>query len=83
MKRIMHFFLLSCRKATALIEKKSVTSLSLKEKIGLGMHKRICDACNAYEKQSKTLDTLLREKPTPTLLRNDALKEKISRSLPE
>lgn len=83
MKRIMHFLLLSCRKATALIEKKSVTTLSLKEKIGLGMHKRICDACSAYEKQSRTIDKLIQDKSQHSLLRNDALKEKISRSLPE
>lgn len=83
MKRIMHFFLLSCRKATSLIEKKSVTRLSLKEKIGLSMHKKICDACRAYEKQSNTLDKLIKESTPGSLISNDSLKEKINRALPD
>ncbi len=85
MKKIAHFFMLSCRKATELIEKKSVTRLSMKEKIGLGLHKSICDACTAYEKQSRKMDQLLQQHTHQHSadLNNDALKEKIIKSLPE
>ena len=48
----MHFFLLSCLKATELIEKKMNFKLSAREKLQLRMHKIVCKACNNYEKQS-------------------------------
>lgn len=85
MKRIAHFFMLSCRKATELIEKKSVTRLSVKEKIGLGLHKSICDACTAYEKQSRKMDELMQHHThTHTSATNtEALKNKIIKGLPE
>ncbi len=51
--------MLSCKKATELIEKKLLTKLSLREKVQLTMHKSLCDACTAYEKQSKLMDDLL------------------------
>lgn len=84
MKRIAHFLMLSCRKATELIEKKSVTRLSVKEKIGLGLHKSICDACTAYEKQSRKLDELMRDqsKKNADGSHTTNLKEKIIKSLP-
>jgi glucose-6-phosphate-specific signal transduction histidine kinase len=84
MKRIVHFFMLSCRKATELIEKKSVTRLSVKEKIGLGLHKSICDACTAYEKQSRKLDQLMRDQSQKNAAGGHTtdLKEKIIKSLP-
>ena len=51
--------MLSCRKATELIEKKLLTNLSFREKTQLKLHKSFCDACTAYEKQSKLIDKLL------------------------
>jgi glucose-6-phosphate-specific signal transduction histidine kinase len=59
MKKIMQWLMLSCRKATELIEKKLLTNLSFREKVQLKMHKSFCDACTAYEKQSKLIDKLL------------------------
>ena len=55
----MQWLMLSCRKATELIEKKLLTNLSFREKVQLKMHKSFCDACTAYEKQSKLIDKLL------------------------
>jgi len=55
-KRIMHFFFLSCLKATELIEKKIHFELSFSEKLQLKMHKSMCDACTRYEKQSYFLE---------------------------
>ena len=54
MKKEKPLIMLSCKKAAELIDKKSVTSLTLKEKLLLQMHNAICDGCLAYEKQSKT-----------------------------
>lgn len=58
---IKQIFILSCKKTTELIEKKSVVALSFKEKMQLYMHKSMCDACTAYEKQSKKIDELLHQ----------------------
>jgi hypothetical protein len=59
MKKIMYMIMLSCKKATELIEKRALVRLSSKEKIQLHLHKTMCDACTAYQKQSKKIDELL------------------------
>lgn len=77
--------MLSCKKATELIEKKSVLPLSLKEKIQLYMHKSMCDACTSYEKQSKKIDELLHNHTRSEhgqVIHNSELKEKIINKLP-
>jgi len=53
--------MLSCYKATELIEKKSVFILSPVEKAQLYLHTRVCDACRNYQKQSKLLDEVLEQ----------------------
>lgn len=55
----MYMIMLSCKKATELIEKRALVRLSSKEKIQLHLHKTMCDACTAYQKQSKKIDELL------------------------
>jgi len=55
-KKIMHYFFLSCLKATELIEKKLNYKLSIKEKLQLKMHKSMCKACTNYEKHSKYIE---------------------------
>lgn len=83
MKKLMNILMLSCRKATELIEKKSLDGLSYKENVQLRMHKSMCDACTAYEKQSKLLDKFLhRHIHTPIeadipIIENNDLKERI------
>lgn len=52
----MHFFFLSCLRATALIEKKFHFELSYKEKIQLKLHTMMCDACSMYEDQSEVIE---------------------------
>jgi hypothetical protein len=52
MKKLMHILLLSCLRATELIEKKLHFKLSVQEKLQLRMHKMMCSACSNYEKQS-------------------------------
>lgn len=85
MGRIMNMLMLSCKKATSLIEKRSLIGLSFKEKVQLKMHKSMCDACSNYEKQSSTIDNLLQNQRTnpenAPLIKNEELKEKIINSL--
>jgi predicted anti-sigma-YlaC factor YlaD len=61
MKKIMNKLMLSCLKASELIEKKLNSKLSTKEKIQLSLHTSMCDACRAWEKQSTDLDHTLNE----------------------
>ena len=75
--------MLSCKKASELIDHQSVRRLSLKEKVMLRMHTGMCEGCTAYMKQSKVLDTILHkhfdisdETKVPPIT-NDPLKEKI------
>ncbi len=51
--------MLSCKRASALIDKKIEVKLSWKENMQLAMHTSVCGACNAYEKQSKLIDKIL------------------------
>ena len=51
--------MLSCEKASELIEKKLNFSLGTKEKVQLFVHTKVCDACKNYEKQSAEMDSLL------------------------
>jgi hypothetical protein len=55
----MNWLMLSCKKATELMEKQSLIGLSSKEKLRLRMHTRMCDGCAAYQKQSLMIDNLL------------------------
>ena len=48
----MNILLLSCLKATELIEKKLHFKLSFTERLQLSMHKMVCEACSNYEKQN-------------------------------
>lgn len=85
----MQWIMLSCRKATEMIEKKLLIKLSFKQKVQLKIHKRLCDACTAYEKQSKNLDELFYkhfkniDTTPPETTINEDLKKKIIDSLPE
>lgn len=88
MKKLMNYLMLSCKKATELIEKRTLVRLSFKEKVQLRMHKSMCDACTAYEKQSRKIDELLHKHihddsfENATVLSNEALKEKIINYIP-
>lgn len=58
---MMSLIMLSCKKATLLIEKKLSTNLSIKEKIELKMHTSLCKACANYEQQGEIIDELLQK----------------------
>jgi hypothetical protein len=61
MKKIMNTLMLSCRKATELIEKQSVFELNTLEKTQLFFHLKVCEACKQYEKQSTIIDTIMQD----------------------
>lgn len=88
MKKLMNYLMLSCKKATELIEKRTLVRLSFREKVQLRMHKSMCDACTAYEKQSRKIDELLHKHihdvgiDNTAILTNEALKGKIINNIP-
>ncbi len=55
----MTVMMLSCFKATELIEKRQLTPLGVVDLLRLHMHTMMCDACRMYEKQSKIITTAL------------------------
>jgi len=59
MNKIMKTLMLSCDKATLLVEKKIDVGLSLPERLQLRMHTAMCDGCTRYRKQSELLHELL------------------------
>ena len=89
MKKIMNWLVLSCKKATTLIEKKLLVKLSFKEEVQLKLHKSMCSACTAYENQSKKMDELFHkhfqniDTTLPEAMINEGLKKKIIDSIPE
>jgi len=56
MKKLMNILMLSCKKATELIEKRLVTKLTTVEKIQLKMHTTVCSNCTTYENQSDIIE---------------------------
>jgi hypothetical protein len=80
--------MISCLKATELIEKKNFSRLSVREKMKLAFHKSMCSACAAYEKQSQLLDKILNAKANPEsgkdkdVVANSELKHRIISKLP-
>ena len=84
MKKLMHFLLLSCLKATELIEKKLHIKLSFKEKTQLTMHKSMCNACRRYGEHSIFIDEALKKRSFENLNINIeelkiSIKKKISK----
>lgn len=51
--------MLSCVKATQLIEQKSMDGLTMKDSLRLSMHVAVCSACRQYQKQSALLNDAL------------------------
>jgi hypothetical protein len=74
----MNWFMLSCRKATELTEKKSLTGLRGTEKFLLFMHTSMCDACSLYSKQSHFIDKVLEHQSNPELKAKQSADKKLS-----
>jgi hypothetical protein len=77
--------MISCLKATELIEKKSMMPLSWIEQIKLKIHLRLCDPCKHYAQQSNAIDEWMKADNKDLLTPSTDtthLKEKIIRSIP-
>lgn len=80
---MMNWLMLSCKKATQLMEKQSFMGLSPKEQLRLRLHTSLCDGCTAYQKQSLLIDQLLHQHlanattKTVPFFKNPDLKERI------
>lgn len=59
MNNLMNALMLSCTKATRLVEKQSMDGLSANENFRLAMHTAMCSACRRYQKQSLFLNKAL------------------------
>jgi len=83
MKPFNDILLISCLRATELIEKKFHLKLSFGDRLRLSVHKMMCSACSNYEKQSSIIDKLLAvetgKQPAPHTIRS--IKESIIESL--
>ncbi len=78
MKRLVNILMLSCQKATELIEKEQYFGLSTLEKLRLRVHLTICDFCTRYKQQSRFLhDVLGHHSHDHATNVNESLKEKI------
>lgn len=86
MRKLMNFLMLSCKKASELVDKRTVVNLSMKENMLLHMHTAMCNGCKTYQKQSKILDELLKqhllngdEKGIPQIINNELKRQIISK----
>ncbi len=80
-------WMLSCDKATELIDKRSVIDITCNEKWQLKFHTIMCKACHEYQKQSKFLDKILSHNPPDMnedregIIINEDLKKRIQSNL--
>ena len=51
----------NCKQATFLIEKKQIGSITLLEKMKLKLHLAGCSVCRIFEKQSITINRMVKE----------------------
>ena len=66
MKKLMNLMVLSCLKATFLLEKREEEPLSIMEKFQLKLHLKICDKCANYSQQSHSINMALKQKAVLT-----------------
>lgn len=82
--KMMKSMMLSCEKATTLVEKKIDVGLTFMEKFQLAFHTSMCDGCTNYQKQSilihKALGKDIREESISNAL-SAQLKEAILKRL--
>lgn len=53
--------MITCKKATEMIERNNSNDLSMGELMKLKLHLFLCKACKIYENQSKQIDTFLKK----------------------
>jgi len=58
-EKLMNALMLSCVKATELMEQKEYIPLSFQQRIQLQMHVAMCSGCKNYKKQTVLINKLL------------------------
>lgn len=61
--KLLHILVLSCKRATFLIEKSHGRRLGLIDRFQLKIHLKLCDGCVRYQKQSLFIENLLINDP--------------------
>ncbi|MCF8276477.1 MAG: zf-HC2 domain-containing protein [Flavobacteriales bacterium] len=61
MGKIMNVMMLSCRKATELMEKKLDKKLSTTETFQLKLHISMCKACSDYQSHTTMIDAAMKD----------------------
>ncbi|MES2448095.1 MAG: hypothetical protein V4546_12995 [Bacteroidota bacterium] len=57
----MKDILYNCRKATFLIEKKNLTTISVREQVELKIHLAACSVCKLYQQQSGFINKMVKK----------------------
>jgi hypothetical protein len=79
---LMNTLMLSCRKATDLMERASMRPLPMGDRMRLWMHLKVCDGCRAFGKQSKIIDDLLAQRDTTFMpVESKPLEDRILKAL--
>lgn len=83
MRDLMNVMMLSCKKATQLMEMKEHVPLKIIEKIQLQTHVAMCSGCKNYMKQTKLINKLLNKifNSTPATPGTDELETAIIKKL--
>lgn len=68
---LMNAIMLSCIKATELMEMNELVPLSLINKMQLRAHVAMCSGCNNYRKQTKLINKLLNKNFTSMASKHD------------
>jgi len=83
MNKLLQFAMLSCKKASALTDKKTVIGLTWIESVQVRLHTSACAGCANYVKQTELIDNMLYNyfgelsKTNRVMLENSTLKERI------
>lgn len=56
MCKLINLAMISCKKASVLMDKQSVIKLSVAEKVMLYVHSGLYEGCKSYQEQSSLLD---------------------------
>ena len=62
MNNLMSNIFLPCVKVTELIERRNFEKLSFIENTQLELHKKMCEPCRSYEKESLLIDDFFKKK---------------------
>ncbi|RYY59311.1 MAG: hypothetical protein EOO05_13635 [Chitinophagaceae bacterium] len=73
----------NCRKATLLIEKRQLSTLSIREKLELKIHLTGCSICRLYERQSVLINRQVKNLFTNTNQHPQVLDDDYKNSLQE